>query len=81
MISCYFPSSLSDLLVISLPSFDPLSEWVEYQDVLRQCLATAEKKGKTKLVIDLRGNGGGNVFAAFDFFKQLFPYTHLPFDK
>lgn len=31
------------------------------------------KAGKTKLIFDLRGNGGGNAILGYDSFKQVFP--------
>jgi hypothetical protein len=71
-VACYFPEGNEDLAVLSVPTFEPISD-VEFPDIIRQCLATASKKGKTKLIIDLRGNGGGTVLLAYDFFKQLFP--------
>jgi hypothetical protein len=71
-VACYFPEGNANLAVLSVPTFEPASD-VEFPDIIRQCLATANKKGKTKLIIDLRGNGGGTVLLAYDFFKQLFP--------
>ena len=71
-VACYFPEGNEDLAVLSVPTFEPKSD-VEFPDVVRECLATASKKGKTKLIIDLRGNGGGTVLLAYDFFEQLFP--------
>ena len=71
-IACYFPEDNKDLAVLSAPTFGPAVE-VEFQDVIRECLATSAKMGKKKLIIDLRGNGGGTVILAYDWFKQLFP--------
>lgn len=35
---------------------------------------------KTRLILDLRGNGGGNAILGYDSFKQLFPQTNqVPF--
>jgi len=74
----------NDTAVISLPSFniqstDPkfalplLGGFVEVQALLRKFLTHATKKNKKKLIIDLRGNGGGTIDLAFELFKQLFP--------
>ncbi|KAK3716553.1 hypothetical protein LTR37_006449 [Vermiconidia calcicola] len=71
-IGCYFPKDNEDLTVLSVPTFDP-AIGSEFSDTTRQCLATATKLGRTKLMIDLRGNGGGSVPLAYDMFKQLFP--------
>lgn len=40
---------------------------------MRSCLATAASKQKTRLIIGLRANVGGQVQFAYDMFKQLFP--------
>ena len=45
----------------------------EQQAVVRDFLAECRKAGMTQLIIDLQGNGGGDVFVAYDMFKQLFP--------
>ena len=71
-ISCYFPSEEPDLAVLAIPTFEAAVQ-VEFQDLTRQCLATANKLGKKRLIIDLRGNGGGRVFLGYDLFEQLFP--------
>ncbi|KAK5712816.1 hypothetical protein LTR15_011809 [Elasticomyces elasticus] len=71
-ISGYFPDEHSDLAVLMIPTFEPANP-VEYQDLVRQFLATALAMKKTKLAIDLRTNGGGDVFLGYDLFKQLFP--------
>lgn len=71
-VACYFPQDSSDLAVLSIPTFEPLNA-NQFSSVVRQCLATANKKGKSRLIVDLRGNGGGTVFLAYDLFKQLFP--------
>ena len=71
-VACYFPEDSDDLAVLSIPTFEPVNE-DQFSSVTRQCLATANKAGKTRLIVDLRGNGGGNVLLAYDMFKQLFP--------
>ncbi|KAI7321851.1 beta-galactosidase [Hortaea werneckii] len=74
-IAGYFPGDqLEDLAVLSIPSFLSLQAGsVEFENAVRQTLATANANNKTKLVIDLRGNGGGSTFLAYDLFLQLFP--------
>ncbi|KAI6801156.1 beta-galactosidase [Hortaea werneckii] len=74
-IAGYFPDdNLEDLAVLSVPSFlGTQAGVVEFENAVRQTLATANANNKTKLVIDLRGNGGGSTFLAYDLFLQLFP--------
>ncbi|CAD0082826.1 unnamed protein product [Aureobasidium vineae] len=73
----YFSDTISDLAILSVPSFSTTSP-VEFENVVRQLLATASDNERTKLVIDLRGNGGGTIFLAYDLFRQLFP-TEVPY--
>jgi len=61
-----------DLAVLAIPTFQP-TDPVEFQNVVRELLATAHSKNKTKLIIDLRGNGGGDIFLGYDLYNQLFP--------
>ncbi|KAK5675353.1 hypothetical protein LTS10_012120 [Elasticomyces elasticus] len=70
----YFPSNQPDAVVLVCSSFTSDDEDViEYENVFRSILATAASAGKTKLIIDLRGNVGGDAAALLDMFKQLFP--------
>lgn len=64
-----------DVAVLSVPSFSPETDDgpEEFQDLIGTFLKDATDSGKKKLVIDLRGNGGGRVFLGYDLFKQLFP--------
>jgi hypothetical protein len=68
-------SGYDDVAVLSVPSFSPETEEgpAEFQDITGSFLKDAAAAGKKKLVIDLRGNGGGRVFLGYDMFKQLFP--------
>ncbi|KAH7389609.1 hypothetical protein DE146DRAFT_171331 [Phaeosphaeria sp. MPI-PUGE-AT-0046c] len=45
----------------------------EFQAVIKDFLAQCERQKKTKLVIDLRENGGGATNLLLDAFMQLFP--------
>ena len=72
-------TGFEDVAVLSIPLFEPPNDSIlEFQDVLREFLATATSSGKTRLVVDTRGNGGGNIILGFEVFKQLFP-TIAPF--
>jgi hypothetical protein len=78
-------TNYNDVAVLVLPGFspvviDPDSEvspavlgFVAAQKVLRDFFADAVKEKRQKLVIDLRGNGGGTIDLGFELFKQLFP--------
>jgi hypothetical protein len=61
-----------ELAVLAVPTFET-EHWVEFQNAIRELLATAKDLGKTRLIIDLRGNTGGRVPLGLDFFSQLFP--------
>ena len=73
---------LDDVAVLSIPSFSPqpssspqVSETTGqgFESVTQNFLATAKAAGKTKLVVDLQGNGGGLLSLGYDAFLQLFP--------
>jgi hypothetical protein len=62
-----------DVAVLSVPSFSPETDNgpAEFQDIIGSFTKAAADAGKKKLVIDLRGNGGGLVFMGYDMFKQV----------
>ena len=80
-ISGYFLPE-SDVAVLSLPTFDYFDEEanVDFQSMCREFLRTCRASNKTSLIIDVRGNIGGQPEPAWDLFKQLFPRT-VPFTK
>lgn len=47
-----------DVGVLSFNSFEPNTP-AEFQAVVQTMLAEMKRDGKTKLIIDLQGNGGG----------------------
>ncbi|KAK3317985.1 hypothetical protein B0H66DRAFT_555919 [Apodospora peruviana] len=63
----------NDVAVIVLTSFASNSI-AEYQATVQDFFAEATAAGKTKLVIDVQGNGGGYILQGYDFFRQLFPH-------
>jgi hypothetical protein len=65
-------SDYADVAVLVLPAFDP-ENFTLAQRLLRDFLADATRRNKKRLVIDLRGNGGGIIDFGFELFKQLFP--------
>jgi hypothetical protein len=44
-----------------------------FQSTVKEFLAQCQSQGKSKLIIDLRENGGGNTNLLLDTFMQLFP--------
>ncbi|KAI5206625.1 hypothetical protein E4T38_03677 [Aureobasidium subglaciale] len=51
----YLSESISELAILAIPSFTTSSP-IEFENVVRQLLATASENNRTKLVIDFRGN-------------------------
>ncbi|KAH9212186.1 hypothetical protein DL95DRAFT_509526 [Leptodontidium sp. 2 PMI_412] len=74
-VSGYFlnGTGYGDVAVLSMLSFSP-SYPVEFQSVIQTLISDAKAAGKTKLVIDLSSNGGGNILTGYDAFRQLFPH-------
>ncbi|KAF9699789.1 hypothetical protein EKO04_002133 [Ascochyta lentis] len=77
----YYLNGSDDVAVLSMPTFEPVYEAPEYgvqalddfQTVAREFLKQAAADEKSKLIIDLRYNGGGNTVLGFDLFKLIFP--------
>jgi hypothetical protein len=64
----------SSVAVLSVPSFVGTSAaQASFQDVATDFIAAAVAAGKTKLIIDVSANGGGNILQADSLFKNLFP--------
>lgn len=40
---------------------------------MRDFIRASKQAGKTKMIFDLRGNGGGNAILGYDTFKQVYP--------
>ncbi|MCJ1360620.1 MAG: hypothetical protein MMC33_010628 [Icmadophila ericetorum] len=79
----FFPteSGLRDTAVLSIFTFEPESQGgtaLQSSQVVSSFLASCRSAGKTKLVIDLTANPGGDIALGDDIFKQLFP-TIQPF--
>ncbi|KAK4919039.1 hypothetical protein LTR49_013210 [Elasticomyces elasticus] len=73
----YFPPDQPDVVVVACPSLNPANNY-DFQNAFRSILATARSVGKSKLILDLRGNDGGTVRDGYDMFKQLFP-SEVPY--
>lgn len=74
-ISGYFlddDPAFADVAVLSMLSFEPNFP-AEFQSVIEKFISDAKAAGKTKVVIDLSGNGGGIILNGYDAFRQFFP--------
>lgn len=73
-ISGYFLNGpgYSDIAVLSILSFEP-SFPAQFQTVIQTMISDARAAGKTKMIIDLSGNGGGDILLGYDLFRQFFP--------
>ena len=67
-----------DIAVLQLPTFK-LDGWVakDLSLTAKKFLDGAHADGKTRLIIDLSGNGGGDVNVGFNIFQILFPHAGL----
>ncbi|OKL63579.1 hypothetical protein UA08_01260 [Talaromyces atroroseus] len=80
-ISGYFvqKDEFDDIAVLAVPTFltgntdDPTNETAVFAQTARDFIRTATAKGKSKLLIDMSGNGGGNLVAGLNLFRILFP--------
>lgn len=61
-----------DVAVLSIPSYESPDVQL-FQNLMRDFIRMSVKQSKTKLIFDLRGNGGGNAILGYDSFKQVFP--------
>jgi hypothetical protein len=73
----------NDTAVLYVASFDnenyndPTTAPFTFVNTTRDFLAAAKAAKKTKLVIDLSGNGGGNTLLPNDLFQRLFPHVSV----
>ncbi|KAF2704121.1 hypothetical protein K504DRAFT_390754 [Pleomassaria siparia CBS 279.74] len=65
-------SGYEDVAVLSIPSYES-PDVQRFQNTMRDFIRMSVKAGKTKMIFDLRGNGGGNAILGYDSFKQVFP--------
>ncbi|KAF9700862.1 hypothetical protein EKO04_000746 [Ascochyta lentis] len=61
-----------DVAVLSLPSYES-PDVQSFQNVMRDFIRMCKTQGKTKMIFDMRGNGGGNAILGYDTFKQVYP--------
>lgn len=77
IVSGYFLNGTGNdnVAVLSITSFDVTTEpeAASFQDTVREFITACKSLHKTRLIIDVRGNGGGDLILPIDTFKQLFP--------
>jgi hypothetical protein len=67
-----------DVAVLQLPTFRLNGEVANTISVTaNEFISQATAAGKTKLIIDLSGNGGGDVNVGFNIFRILFPHQNI----
>ncbi|KAK6358139.1 hypothetical protein TWF730_007493 [Orbilia blumenaviensis] len=68
----------SKTAIIDITGFAPDDQTAQFaphavQAAVELFLAEAKRRGMERLIIDVRGNGGGYVNMGYDLYKQLFP--------
>ncbi|KAJ8110887.1 hypothetical protein OPT61_g6385 [Boeremia exigua] len=58
--------------VLSIPSYSS-PDVQSFQNVMRDFIRMCKTQGKTQMIFDMRGNGGGNAILGYDTFKQVYP--------
>ena len=64
---------LTDVAVLSIPTFDPGDDDAGFVQTAQSFFDKAHEQQKSRLIIDVRGNGGGTAPLAYDIFQRLFP--------
>ncbi|RMZ70259.1 peptidase S41 family [Pyrenophora seminiperda CCB06] len=65
-------AAYKDVAVLSIPSYES-PDVQTFQNTMRDFIRMCQKAGKTKMIFDMRGNGGGNAILGYDTFKQVYP--------
>ncbi|RVD87952.1 uncharacterized protein DFL_002154 [Arthrobotrys flagrans] len=78
IIGGYFLNDTIGTAVLDISSFaadddDATFQIAGFQAALTTFFAEARRRGSKKLILDVRGNGGGLVALGFELYKQLFP--------
>ena len=69
-------SSYNKVAILGISNFvnsDGEPEQTNFQRTSQEFIRLARLGGKTKIILDLRGNPGGTILQAFGLFMQLFP--------
>ncbi|CAG8932810.1 unnamed protein product [Penicillium salamii] len=82
----FLPDSkgLEDIAVLAVPTFDEAVGGVtitngtaDFARIARDFIYNASSAGRTKMIIDLSGNGGGVITAGLNLFRLFFPNTDI----
>ncbi len=84
----FLPDSpdLSDVAVLAVntfalmglsPNFEPGDQFTEFYNVTADFLLAAKAAGRTKLILDLQGNGGGRNLNLVNLYRALFPTADI----
>ncbi|KAF1920546.1 hypothetical protein BDU57DRAFT_18030 [Ampelomyces quisqualis] len=65
-------SGYENVAVLSIPTYDA-PDVQAFQNTMRDFIRKSKADGKTKMIFDMRGNGGGNAILGYDTFKQVYP--------
>jgi hypothetical protein len=77
--SGYFLANSSTIAVLAINMFEDINDPTNsennaiQQAKISKFLTACKNAGKTQLIVDVQGNGGGSVLNGIDAFKQLFP--------
>ncbi|KAF2626622.1 peptidase S41 family protein-like protein [Macroventuria anomochaeta] len=61
------------VFVVGTFNTDDVAGAQEFQQVTQQFISEAQSRGVTRIIIDVRQNGGGKVLSGYDMYKQFFP--------
>ncbi|KAH6638944.1 peptidase S41 family protein [Boeremia exigua] len=61
------------VLVVGTFNTNDTAEAQEFQQVTEDFIAEARSRGVSRMIIDVRQNGGGKVISGYDMYKQFFP--------
>jgi hypothetical protein len=76
----FYPVETNDTAVLFVSTFNtfgsgfPDNQTAVFAETATLFLREAVASGRTKLIIDVSGNEGGNIVRALDLFKQFFPH-------
>lgn len=61
------------VFVVGTFNTDDVAGAQEFQEVIEEFISTAQSRGVSRIIIDVRQNGGGKVISGYDMYKQFFP--------